>query len=123
MGPRLALTLSPGGEWYVENLLEELDEPGEWYLDPDLRLLYYWPNHTTPIHTLSFVAAQRTSVLHASGTQVRQLLPHLAHATLTVTRGQTCRRRLGATGCAGSPLLVMDAAPAPAPAGPCSLTP
>lgn len=29
--------------FYIENLLEELSEPGEWYLDRDTSILYFWP--------------------------------------------------------------------------------
>ncbi|MFT7463755.1 MAG: hypothetical protein ACI9EF_002102 [Pseudohongiellaceae bacterium] len=29
--------------WYAENLLEELDTPGEWYVDRVLGVLYFWP--------------------------------------------------------------------------------
>jgi hypothetical protein len=32
-----------GRRFYVLNLLEELDTPGEWYLDRDEGLLYFWP--------------------------------------------------------------------------------
>lgn len=32
------------GQWfYAENVLAELDSPGEWYLDRDAGLLYFWP--------------------------------------------------------------------------------
>jgi hypothetical protein len=33
----------PGDRYYVRNLLEELDAPGEWYLDPRTWILYFWP--------------------------------------------------------------------------------
>ena len=29
--------------YYAMNLLEELDQPGEWYLDTDAMILYFWP--------------------------------------------------------------------------------
>ena len=32
-----------GQRFYFLNLLEELDQPGEWYLDRQTRLLYFWP--------------------------------------------------------------------------------
>lgn len=32
-----------GDRYYVQNLLEELDAPGEWYLDPDEGWLYFLP--------------------------------------------------------------------------------
>ena len=32
------------GQWfYAENVLSELDSPGEWYLDRDTAILYFWP--------------------------------------------------------------------------------
>ena len=32
------------GQWfYAENILSELDRPGEWYLDRDTSMLYFWP--------------------------------------------------------------------------------
>jgi hypothetical protein len=47
----ISLGPSPGrsfhlrkGQWfYAENVLPELDRPGEWYLDRDTSLLYFWP--------------------------------------------------------------------------------
>ena len=33
----------PGDRYYVQNLLEELDAPGEWYLDKRTWTLYFWP--------------------------------------------------------------------------------
>ncbi len=32
-----------GDRYYVQNLLEELDAPGEWYLDREQAMLYFWP--------------------------------------------------------------------------------
>lgn len=32
-----------GQRYYYQNILEELDAPGEWYLDRDQGLLYFWP--------------------------------------------------------------------------------
>lgn len=34
---------APKGRYYVLNLLEELDQPGEWYLDRATGILYFWP--------------------------------------------------------------------------------
>ena len=34
---------STKGRYYALNLLEELDEPGEWYLDRRSGILYFWP--------------------------------------------------------------------------------
>ena len=32
-----------GKRYYAFNILEELDEPGEWYLDRNSGVLYFWP--------------------------------------------------------------------------------
>jgi len=32
-----------GARYYALNILEELDEPGEWYLDREKGVLYFWP--------------------------------------------------------------------------------
>jgi len=32
-----------GGRFYALNILEELDSPGEWYLDRNTHMLYFWP--------------------------------------------------------------------------------
>ena len=37
-----------GANWYVENIFEELDSPGEWYFDDLTDILYYYPNVTAP---------------------------------------------------------------------------
>ena len=35
-------TLKPKRVWHAANLLEELDQPGEWYLDRETGVLYFW---------------------------------------------------------------------------------
>ena len=35
--------IQPGDRYFVQNLLEELDAPGEWYLDQKTGILYFWP--------------------------------------------------------------------------------
>jgi hypothetical protein len=35
--------LAAGQPYYAENLLEEITEPGEWYLDRASGILYFWP--------------------------------------------------------------------------------
>ena len=52
-----------GSQWWIENVLEELDEAGEWYFDKKTRLLYYGFNHTnTPPISTNWVAT-KTEVL------------------------------------------------------------
>jgi Right handed beta helix region len=40
--------LTKGNRFYVENLLEELDSPGEWCFDSDNNTVYLWPPEGTP---------------------------------------------------------------------------
>lgn len=35
--------LMKGNRFYVQNLLEELDQPGEWCFDTETQTLYFWP--------------------------------------------------------------------------------
>ena len=41
-----------GMEWYVENIFEELDSPGEWFLDYNTHKLYLYPNSTLPTEVI-----------------------------------------------------------------------
>ena len=45
------------GQWYYAfNLLCELDQPGEWYLDRESGLLYFWPPTANPEGGQAFVS-------------------------------------------------------------------
>ena len=78
------------GQWYYAfNLLSEIDSPGEWYVDRDAGILYFWPpapietgkvvvsvlptlatlkdvSHVT-LHGLTFEAARKTAVTISGG--------------------------------------------------------
>jgi len=41
--PQHGFGFRKGMHYYAYNLLPELDQPGEWYLDRDSGLLYFWP--------------------------------------------------------------------------------
>lgn len=42
-GKECLVDLRAGDRYFLENVLEELDSPGEWYLDRKSGQLYYWP--------------------------------------------------------------------------------
>jgi len=43
LAANVSYNLMVGDRYFVQNLLEELDAPGEWYLDRDASTLYFWP--------------------------------------------------------------------------------
>ena len=51
-----------GREWYVENIFEELDAPGEWFYDKTENKLYLFPNGSNDVPASGF------------GTRLQQLL-------------------------------------------------
>jgi parallel beta-helix repeat protein len=63
--------IRPGDRYYVQNLFEELDAPGEWYLDRRDHTLYFWP--PAPLEGKAvFVPTLRT---------ILELRPGAAHVT------------------------------------------
>jgi hypothetical protein len=61
-----------GSDWFVENVFEELDNPGEFYHDEKTGKLYFFHNATAgtpPPATASFVVPQAKILLNVSGTQ------------------------------------------------------
>jgi len=53
---------------YIENALEVLDEPGEWYLDKPARTLYYIPRQGEDMATAVVVAPVLETLLEVAGT-------------------------------------------------------
>ncbi len=43
LGPGCFYEIRPGDRYFVRNLLEELDQPGEWCIDRAAGRLYFWP--------------------------------------------------------------------------------
>lgn len=60
-GKEAAVEVCAGDRHFVENILEELDSPGEWYLDRAGRKLYLWPYN--PLGASSQVVAPRLARL------------------------------------------------------------
>ena len=53
--------IRPGDRYYVQGLLEELDAPGEWYLDRAAGKLYFWP--PTPLEGKAVLAPTLRSII------------------------------------------------------------
>jgi hypothetical protein len=64
------------GEWYIENVIEELDAPTEWFYDTTTAKLYYIHNASVvepPSASLEFEAVTTKVLLNFSGTQSQPL--------------------------------------------------
>lgn len=72
-----------GGRYYAFNLLEELDQPGEWYLDRAAGRLYLWP--TAPLDGQSVELSLLTTPMVALNGASHVRLEGLAFETM---RGQ-----------------------------------
>ncbi len=56
------------GRWYAFNLLEELDSPGEWYIDRAKGILYLWPPR--PIGECRVMVARlKAPLVHCKGAE------------------------------------------------------
>jgi len=71
-----------GGEYFALNLLEELDSPGEYYLDRDHGLLYFWPPAELKGQTLGLSVMQDPLVTITDAAHVT-----LRGLTFEVSRG------------------------------------
>ena len=59
--------IKPGDRYYFQNAFEELDAPGEWYLDRQTWTLYFWP--PSPLEGKAVVAPSTPTILElGSGT-------------------------------------------------------
>ncbi|MFZ9938523.1 MAG: right-handed parallel beta-helix repeat-containing protein, partial [Luteolibacter sp.] len=60
-------TIDRGSWFWIEGLREELDEPGEWFLDTTAGRLHYMPQPGVDPNTLSFVAPYLNRIVNAKG--------------------------------------------------------
>ena len=58
-----------GGDYFVENIFEELDNPGEFYHDKRLGKLYLYHNGTGAPPTTNVITPQQKILVNISGTQ------------------------------------------------------
>ncbi len=58
-----------GRRWAAINLLEEIDVPGEWYIDPDKMLLYYYPPRELTENDVFEIATLKTNMVNISGAE------------------------------------------------------
>ena len=74
--------IRPNDRYYVYNLIEELDSPGEWYIDYQKHVLYFWPPRQKDAWKGQVVLPTLTGVVRAKNVQ------HVAFRGLTI---ECCR--------------------------------
>ena len=90
---------TPDRRFYALNLLEELDEPGEWYLDRKTGSLYFWP--PTPLErgrpTVSLLDNPLLTLTNASFITLRGFTFECGRASGVVMSGGTSNQVVGCT--------------------------
>jgi len=81
-GKEAYVEVCAGDRYFVENILQELDGPGEWYLDRAQGKLYLWPKKPLTSKT-QVIAPRLTRFLDIRGTK-EQPVQHLRLAGLTL---------------------------------------
>ncbi len=69
--------------FYLENALELLDQPGEWYYNPETRELFYLPRDGEDMSTAHVVIPQTRSLLEIKGGAIGQEVHDLVFEGLT----------------------------------------
>ena len=64
---------SHGAEWYVENIMEELDSPGEWFYNATTMKLYLYPNMSLPTEGVGTVLDVLIAIRGTMDIPVRQV--------------------------------------------------
>jgi len=72
--------IRPGDRYYVRNLMEELDAPGEWYLDRETWTLYFWPP----------AALERKAVYAPTMRTILEIGPKTSHVTFRGLTFECC---------------------------------
>ena len=69
--------------FYLENAYELLDEPGEWYFNPDTQELFYMPLDGEDLNTADVIIPQTQELLEIAGGDVGQEVHNLVFDGLT----------------------------------------
>ncbi len=63
-----SMTIKPGDKYFLENVFEALNAPGEWYLDKGENKLFYVPKPGDRIDTLTLYACPLDTLIDIDGT-------------------------------------------------------
>lgn len=62
-----AMQIQPGDLYYIENALEILDTPGEWYLDSNTGKIYYFPKANEDLNIAEIIAPRLPHLIYVLG--------------------------------------------------------
>jgi len=90
-GKRSVFQLAPADLYYVENALDILDEPGEWYLDRTAGRVYYAPQQGEVMAKVEAIAPVLTQVVRIEGKpETKQFVQQVAFRRLTFSHTEWC---------------------------------
>jgi hypothetical protein len=67
--PQPILPPEGAGAYYLVNAPEFLDEPGEWYQEPETRRIYYWPRENEDMNAAEAVVPVLETLLRVEGSR------------------------------------------------------
>jgi parallel beta-helix repeat protein len=80
---------SAASSYYLENALEVLDNPGEWYLDSKSGKLYYMPLPGENINTIEAIVPRLSRLIDLQGsTENRKFIEYLSFKNLTFAHAE-----------------------------------
>jgi hypothetical protein len=69
--------------FYVENALELLDQPGEWYYDKSTYELYYYPKEDENLDDLQITIPQIETLIKIEGSTINQTVKNISFSGIT----------------------------------------
>ncbi len=67
MDSRGGYDMNRGNEYFIYNVLEELDRPGECFIDNENKRVYIWPQSNEPVENLEIVLSTAKNVVAVKG--------------------------------------------------------
>ncbi len=93
----------PGGDFYnptwnrpflIENALELINQPGEWYYNKDTRELYYYPREGDEINSIETVISQTEQLMTLNGAGIGKEIHSLVFEGITFAHNSWMRASL-----------------------------